>query len=194
MSKYPVGPGLDSIGTTVKNVPAPPPLWLFYIINGLALLTFCILLIGMQFKNTQIIAANTLSGGLFVFHAFFMSIAVIWAIMTNRRISRFLCMFNSAALSTLFVYMAYSITNPWTLSLIATATFLLATSILFGARTAKAYYAVLAGNLAIEDYQPFSLRSWKLADRFGIAMGYIGETFIFLLALFVIIRFILVSQ
>ena len=73
MSKYPVGPRIKSLSTFVQNVPTPPPLWLFYLLNGTALLVFSVLLIGLQFGNTAIVAQKSFEQALLVIHFFFIA-------------------------------------------------------------------------------------------------------------------------
>ena len=190
MSKYPVGPKIKSLGTFVRNVPVPPPLWLFYLLNGSALLVFCVLLIGLQFDNTTIVAQQSVEQALLVLHFFFLAIATIWAIATNRRISRYLCILNSGGIA--LVSMLLTFDAPSLSSLVAAVLISCVGSwlVLYLPRSSSDYYAVLAGNLDVADYQPFSLKTWKAADLFGTIMGYVGELFILFLAIFMVLRFV----
>ncbi len=190
MSKYPVGPKLKSLGTFVKNVPTPPPLWLFYLLNGAALLVFCVLLIGLQFDNTTIIAQQTVEQALFVLHFFFLAIAVIWSIATNRRISRYLCIVNSGGITLVSIMLTFE--DPGLYVLVPAVLASLAGSwlVLYLPQSSTEYYAVLSGDLDVSQYQPYSLKTWKAADLFGTIMGYVGELFILFLAIFMVLRFI----
>lgn len=183
MAWYPIGARTKKdIGTIPKRLSLPPLLILAFVVNALILFICTVLLVFTMPGDTTFTPIQQAMIALF---GVVTSGAVVWALATNRAISRFLIALNTLGVSSLFVLLFRSdeaLGQPMSLS-VAAISCACASYILGIDKITKAYYAVLDGELSVEEYHPFSEGYVSLFSSVGDWITLICEVALATLAL-----------
>ena len=183
MAWYPIGARTrKDIGTIPKRLSLPPLLILASVVNTIVLFVCTVLLVFTMPGDTTFTPVEQAMIALF---GVIISGAVVWALATNRAISRFLIALNTLGVSILFVLLfgsdeALGLSMSLVVAAICCAC---GFYILKLDKITRNYYAVLSGDLPAEEYHPYSEGFVSLFSSFGDWVTLICEIAIATLAL-----------
>ena len=182
MAWYPIGARTKKDARTVSSfVPLPPLLILSFVVNALILFVCCILVVFMAPGDSTFTAVEQ---ALVVVFGVLLSASVLWALATNRPISRYLIGINAIGIASLVVVVFGSRVVGFTAATFFSVVSCLAVLyILVGDVQTSRYYSVLSGALDVSDYQPYESGFTTKVSSFGDWVTLIAELALAVLAL-----------